>query len=79
MVLCEPRGGELSLDDIIDRYCVLGMHAQSGKLRIQQIVDRPLRMVVYTIEKVFKSRFSHVTTRAQMLYSLECMEPIVFN
>ena len=35
VVLSGPRGGELSLDNIIDRYYALGMHAQSGKLCIQ--------------------------------------------
>ena len=35
VVLYDPRGGEIFLDDIIDRYCALGMHAQSGKLRIK--------------------------------------------
>ena len=67
------------MDDIIDRYCALGMHAQSGKLYIQQIVDHPLRTVVYTIGKVVRTIYSHVTTREHMLYALECMDPTVFK
>ena len=36
-------------------------------------------MVVYTISKVVGTRFSHLTTRSHILYSLECMEPTVFK
>ena len=35
VVLSVPRGGEPSLDDLIDQYCALGTYAQSRKLRIQ--------------------------------------------
>ena len=36
-------------------------------------------MVVYTIGKVAGTTYAHLTTRSHMLYSLECMDPIVFN
>ena len=55
------------------------MEPQSRKLCIQSIVDRPLRTVVYTIGKVSRTRFAHLTTRSHMLYALECMGPTVFN
>ena len=70
---------ETSLDDLIDQYCALGMESQYGKLRIQSIVDRPLRTVVYMIGKVDETRPAHLTTRSHMMYSLECIEPTVFN
>ena len=79
MVLFGPQGGEFSLDDMIKIYCSLGTHAQSKKLPIKWIVDRPLRRLLYTIEKVVGTRSAHLTTRAHMLYSLEFMTPIVFN
>ena len=79
MVLSKARGGDPSLDELIDQYYALGTEYQSRKLCIQSIVDRPLRMVVYMIGKVSRTRFSHLTTRSHMLYALECMEPIVFN
>ena len=34
VVLSEARGGETSLDELIDQYCELGMEPQSGKLHI---------------------------------------------
>ena len=67
------------MDDIIDQDCGLGTESQSGKLRIQSIVDLPLRIVVYTIGKVAGTRASHLTIKSHMLYDLQCMEPTVFN
>ena len=63
LVLFGAQGGESSLDDLIDQYCALGMHSQSGKLRIQHIVDRLFRTAVYTIGKVVRTRSAHLTTR----------------
>ena len=79
VVLSSPWGGEFSLDDMIDRYCLLGMHAQSGKLPIKWIVDHPLRIAVYTIKKFVGTISAHLNTMAHMLYSLECMALTVFN
>ena len=79
VVLSEARGGETSLDDLIDQYCALGTKYQSRKLSIQSIVDRPLRRVVYMIGKVVETRSAYLTTRSHMMYALECMEPTVFN
>ena len=77
--LSGARGGETSLDDLIEQYCTLGTKSQSGKLRIQSIVDCPLRTIVYTIGKVTETRYANLTTRSHMLYALECMEPTMFN
>ena len=67
------------MDDIIDQHCALGIEGQSGKLKIHSIVNLPLRIVVYTIGKVEGTRSSHLTTRSHMLYTLQCMEPTIFN
>ena len=67
------------MDDIIDQNCALGTKSQSGKLRIKSIIDLPLMIVVYTISKVAGTRSSHLTTRSHMLYSLKCMNPIIFK
>ena len=79
MVLSGSQGGEFSLDDMMGIYCALGTHAQSGKLPIKQIVDHPLRTMVYTIGNVVETRSAHLTTREHMLYALECMTPTVFK
>ena len=79
VVLSGARGGEGSLDDIIDQHCSLGIEPQSGKLQFKSIVDLPLRIVVYTIGKVEGTRASHLTSRSHMLYALQCMDPTFFN
>ena len=38
-----------------------------------------MRMIVYTIGKVVRTRSAHLTTRSRMLYALECMDSTVFN
>ena len=67
------------MDDIIDQYCMLGTESQSRKLQIKSLVDLPLRIVVYTINKVASTRASHLTRISHMLYALQCMEPTVFK
>ena len=66
-ILSGARGGEGSLDDIIDQHCALGTKAQYRKLNIRSIVNLPLRTMVYTIGKVVGTRSSHLTTRSHML------------
>ena len=79
MVLSGPWGVDSSLDDLIDRYYSLGTHDQAGNLPIKWIVDYFLRTMVYTIGKVFRTRFAYLTNREHMRYSIECMAPTVFN
>ena len=77
--LSGPRGGDVTIYDLIDGHCVIKMRSQGGKNPIKHNMDRPLRMVSFTIEKVARSRASHWTTWACMLYALECMAPTIFN
>ena len=46
---------------------------------IKHTVDRPLRTIALTIEKVAVSSASHQTSRPYILYELECMAPSIFN
>ena len=70
ILLSGAQGGESSLDDIIDQHCSLGTESQLGKLQIKYLVDLPLRIVVYTIDKVVGTRASYLTSRSHMLYPL---------
>ena len=49
MVLIGPRGGEMSVDDLIDEYYVVGTRSQGGKIPINHIVDRPMTTVAFMI------------------------------
>ena len=66
-------------DDLIDEYCAVEARSQGGNISIKHIVDQPLRIVAFTIEKVVGNRAAHQTTRAHMLYALERMAPTIFN
>ena len=46
---------------------------------IKHTMDRPLRTIALTIEKVAVSSASHQTSRPYILYELECMAPNTFN
>ena len=69
----------MSVDDLINEYCVVGTRSQGGKIPIKNIVGQPLRTMVFMIEKVAGSRSSQQTTRTRMLYAVECMAPTIFN
>ena len=79
ITLIGKRGGKGSVDDLIDDHCSIGTHSVGGIFLIKHIIDRPLRTVVFTIEKVAGTRSSHLTTREHILYSIECMSPTIFN
>ena len=49
--LTGPRGGEQSVDDLIDDHCLIGTHSVGGNIPIKNIIDKPLRTMVLTIEK----------------------------
>ena len=48
----------MSVEDLIDEYCAVKAMYQGGKNSIKHIVDRTLRIVAFTIEKVVGSRVS---------------------
>ena len=79
IILAGPRGGDSSLYDLVDRYCLLGTLSQGGKLPIKQIIDRTLSKVFYTIGKVIGTRSIDFTTREHMLYAIEGMATTIFN
>ena len=74
-----PWGREMTIDDRIDEHCMIGTRSQGDKIPIKHIMDRTLRTVTFTIEKVVGSRAAHQMTRVHMLYILECMDPTILN
>ena len=49
----------MSIDGLIDEHNVIGSRSQGEKIRVKYIMDRPLRNVAFTIEKVVGSKASH--------------------
>ena len=79
MSITGPKGGDMSMDNLIDEYYVVEARSEGGKIPIKYIVDRPLRTMAFTIEKVAGSKSFNQTTHAHMLYSVDCMAPTIFN
>ena len=52
MALTGPMGAQMSPDNLIYEYYVVGTRFQGGKLPIKHIIDLILRTVPFIIEKV---------------------------
>jgi hypothetical protein len=69
----------MSTEEYIATYCREGVDRTSVKILIKEIEDRPLHTIAFTIRKLARSTTTHIITKSQMAYAVECMEPRVFN
>ena len=73
------HGGE-SVRDYIRRYCREGSQSSTdGKINIRDVTDRPMRTILFTFARLASSVALHLANRSYMQYSIECLEPKVFN
>ena len=73
------RGGE-SVRDYIYQVCSDGSQpSRDGKINIQDITNRPLRTILFTFSRLVGNAALHLANRSYIQYSLECLEPKVFN
>lgn len=63
----------------ITTYCAARTGNKSGKIPIKDMVNMPLRNILFTIARAFGSTGYHHATKAHMTYAIECTEPTVFN
>jgi len=70
---------EETMDGYIREYCAPGIVKKSGRAFIPAVMDIPLRTILFSVVRAFGSLGAHSTTKAQMTYALECVEPRVFN
>ena len=54
-----PRGGDMTIYDLMDQYCTIDTFSQSGNIVIKHVMGHPPRTILFTIEKVVCSRASH--------------------
>ena len=69
----------MDIDDLFYESYMIGIRSQGEGISIKHIMDRPLRIISFNIEKVAGSKDSHHMNQAHMLYELECMAPTIFN
>jgi hypothetical protein len=77
--LSGDRGGGEPMDYYIVQHCSTGIDKQSGKVPIKNVLELPLRTIVFTITHVAGSAAPHMALHSQFQYAIECMEPRVFN
>lgn len=73
------KGGE-SIRDYIRQFFREGSQpSRDGKIHIRDVIDRPLRTILFTLASLVGSAALHSANRSYMQYFLECLEPNVFN
>ena len=65
--------------ELIDRQYALGTRTSGKKIPIRVVTDGPLRIILFTMHRVFRSQGVHQDSREHMLYAIEALEPMVFN
>ena len=77
--LVGPRGGNITIDSLIAQYYNIGIQMSGKKIPIKDVMDIPLRTILFTMQRVPGSHATHQDSRARMLYALECMAPTIIN
>jgi hypothetical protein len=50
-----------------------------GRIAIKDVRDLPLQSILFTITNLVGSTNSHLVSRSQVAYDLQCLEPTLFN
>ena len=66
MSLSRARMGEMTIVELLDENFVIGTRYQCEMIPIKNIMDKPLRTVSFTIDKVESSKDSHQNTQSHM-------------
>ena len=77
--LTGSHGGDITTRELIDHHCVPGTRTSGKKIPIRAVMDGPLWIVLFTMQRVVESQDVHKDSRAHMLYAIQAMAPTVFN
>jgi hypothetical protein len=69
----------MPLDEYLANYCVPGSRLVGGRNTIKDIRDIPLRSILFSITSIDRSTILHLVSISQVAYSLQCLEPTLFN
>jgi hypothetical protein len=67
------------VDLYLARHCIPGARLVGGRIPIKDIRDLPLRSILFTITSVTGSTSTHLASRSQVAYGVQCFEPTLFN
>jgi hypothetical protein len=61
------------------RHCVPGERLVGGRIPIKDIRELPLRSNLFSITSVIGSTSTHMASRSQVAYGVQCLEQTLFN
>ena len=77
--LIGSRGGDITTQELINHHYILGTRTLGKKIPIKAVMDGPLWIVLFMMQRVAGSQGVRQDSRAHMLYAVEAMTSIVFN
>ena len=69
----------MHMEEYLENHCVPGSRLVGGRISIKDIKDIPLRSILFSITSIVGSTISHLVSRSQVAYGLQCLEPTLFN
>ena len=69
----------MTTQELIDCHCHLGTKISGKKIPVRDVVDMPLRTIMFIMQRPVGIQELHQASREHMLYALEAMEPTMFN
>jgi len=74
------KSGDKIVKDYIITYCKpRSLPNRDVKIRIKDVTELPLRMILFIIARLASNLTLHVASRSYTPYGIECLEPILFN
>jgi hypothetical protein len=79
IILSGHRSTPLPTDAYVAQYCVSGSSLVGGRIVIKDVMDLPLRSILFSITKLVGSTSAHLASKSQIVYVVQCLEPRIFN
>ena len=77
--LTGSRKGDVTTQELIDRYCIPGTRTSGNKIPIKAVRDDPLCTLLFTMQRLAGRQGPHQASRAHMPYAIEAMGPNLFK
>jgi hypothetical protein len=72
-------GSGMNIEDYIATHCIVGTEKVGTQLPIRESNNLSLKIVVLVLTRITGLAYLHKASRPHMLYSLECLQPMVYN
>jgi hypothetical protein len=67
------------VDVYLTRHYILGAKLVGGRIPIKEIRDFPLQSILFAITSMTRNTSTHLASRSQVAYGVQCLEPTLFN